>query len=805
MTETAGTASLNPNDYALWMRFTDGSAALRRVVSPGGQKAIVLTVRDRSRIDWFRERAAECGLEQLPGKAIFRALIGSDGRPPVPVRQMSKILGAQLFPILRKDLAGPDFTIHLGPGNPGSGNAPSPTGHQEMRTPTRRVPSLAEMVEIGPIGSGATIYRDPQGGRVMVRNFPDRDPEIIQFDPQSHSPIRFLLARTLGDLDTSAAVLLSMAERRTLHAADADRIMSAVLEEWDADRTGLDPEAARRRIALAMLRQVGEMAIRDRNSAESLQAAMRTANACGFVLAREFDALEGFSPSPMMTVFLRRMVRDGVTVDMSGNGAFAAAMPRSLRADSLHQFHDLTDVDPGLLRDRISNILARRPENGHSLLVLAGAARQDHLDQLRSDFGLTYALEAVAEVTSAVATGTQDSDPVTVMMIGQRRPTPLEALPQAAMRTFDVLTVDDLKTLEREVMRARLRIRDFHRSEAQTTRAEADGRAENIRQRPYQPLSQASEPFTMVPIALEGATTMALDRLRRDFHDRGGVDAAVAFSLGMSLDDLPNHLTAEQVDAVALRMHAAERGRGFLLADQTGIGKGRTLAAIAAQEMRGKGKRVLYFTERAAINVRDVARDLLGVGVRIVDAQSRAIQEGETKVAFLTTGSVFQFKRRDDVTGLEVDDMISSLTKKERDRSMNEGVWPKDADIVITTYSQFNFNEDSPKAAFLDLVDENTLVVMDEAHNALNPRSNIGRNLRRIISRAGRDNAVFGTATYARSSAGLDLYRPLLPALLGEDFFENLQGGGEIALESFSTMLAQDGVMIRRVLISTQK
>lgn len=432
--------------------------------------------------------------------------------------------------------------------------------------------------------------------------------------------------------------------------------------------------------------------------------------------------------------------------------------------------------------------------------MVHGSARAEHLDQLRQDFGIHYALEAVSEITSSVAIGQQDHDPVTMIVIGQRRPEPLEAMPQAAMRTFDVLTSDDLRSLEREILRARLRIRDFHSKEAVEGSAdkEADGRAENVRQRPYQPLSRVSEPFTMVPIALEGATTMALNRLRRDFHDRGGADAAVAFSLGMSLEDLPRHLTAEQVDAVAMRMHAAERGRGFLLADQTGIGKGRTLAAIAAQELRQNGKRVLYFTERAAINVRDVTRDLIGVGVKIVDAQSRAVQDGETRVAFLTTGSVFEFERDDQATGLKVPDIISSLPLRERNAAFIDGRWPKEADIVITTYSQFNFKEDSPKGAFLDLVDENTFIVMDEAHNAINPRSNIGRNLRKMIDRVGPANVAYGTATYARSSTGLDLYKPLLPSTIGSDFFEGLQNGGEIALESFSTMLAQDGVMIRR-------
>lgn len=787
MSTAADKPKIDPKDYVVWMRFEDNAASLRRAIAPSGQKAILLIVRDKTRLDWFREKAAECGMAQVGEKALFRAIIGESGHPPVNIRDMARIFGATAFPLKKADLVGPNYTINLAPKQEAKAEA----------GPAQPDPATLEVIGLNQYGS--SVLRGPDGKRYRRITRDQGETYLAEYDDRGDFSTFYLLARTPQDLDAIGRGLLEMAGKGTLHVEDFDRVVAAALEGWDAERAKLGEAGARRRIALSMMRQIGEEAIEDRGSVEKFNQAMRLANATSFVLSRELSGEEEFAPSPMMVAFLRRMVRDGQTVDFRGGEVLGTSMPRSRNENSAHQVHDLTATPEGSVQEMVANILARRPETGHTLIVLRGEAGSEHIDRLRHEIGLQYAFEGVAEVTSAVATGIQDQGPATLVLIGARRPEPLEALPQAAMRTFNVLTSDDLKTLEREALRSRLRIRDFNRGvREEAAQREADTREENVRQRPYQPLSRVSEPFTMVPIALEGATTMALDRVRRDFDDRGGVDATVAFGLGLSLDELPNHLTAEQVDAIALRMHAAERQRGFIVADQTGIGKGRTLAAIAAQELRQNGKRVLYFTESAAINVRDVTRDLLGVGVKIVDVKSRAAQEGETKVAFLTAGSVFEFERTDQATGLPMPDSITSLPAKARSKAMTEGVWPEGADITITTYTQFNFREEDAKAAFLDIFDENTVVVMDEAHNALNPRSNVGRNLRKIIERVGPQNVVYGTATYARSSFGLDLYRPALPASIGEDFFESLQAGGEIALESFSTMLAQDGVLVRR-------
>jgi len=777
----------DPKDYVVWMKFEDDAAALKRAVTPGGQAALLLIVKDRSRLSEIGEKALECGFRQVNDRGLFRALIDESGRPETPIRKMAEIFGARAFALLKSEMTGPNYTIPLSP-------RVSP-GKPRERRPDQ--PDPETVVQIGLNIRGEAVVRDNEGRYYRkVRSENGASSFVSERLDTQHT--MFLRAARPGDLEAIAGSLLVMAGKGTLHVADFDQVLDAALEEGPHGRLEMPRDEAARRVGLSMVRQIGEEAIRGSGSAEALQAALRLGSATSYTLSRVLAGNAGIAPSPSLGAVLRRLQSDGTMFNIRGNDVLSAALPRSRDDGAAHQVHDLSDVPDGGMKDYAVNLLHARPDDGHTILLIPGSAGSPDIESLRNDLGRRYALECVAEITSAVATGVQDEEPVTLMAIGAKRPEPLEAVPQAAMRTFSILTSDDLRTFERETLRARARIRDYHKGLEEKDTETEDAREENRRQRPYMPLSRVTEPFTMLPIAIEGATTMALDRLRRDLEEAGGIDASVAYGLGLSMEDLGRHLTSEQVDAVAMRRHAAGRNRGFLVADQTGIGKGRTLAAIAAGEVRSSGKRVLYFTESGQINVRDVVRDLVGVGVRPVDVKAGGKSEGEMGVAFLSVGSHFNYTRVDPVSGIAGPAEISSLPPQERKRIQQSGRWPEDADIMITTYSQFNFREGDDREAFLDSIDENTLIVCDEAHNALNPRSNVGRNLRRMIARAGAANVVFGTATFARSSQGIDLYRPLLPATAPEDIFESVTKGGEVALESFTTMLAQDGVLIRR-------
>src|SRR3546814_1221735 len=90
-------------------------------------------------------------------------------------------------------------------------------------------------------------------------------------------------------------------------------------------------------------------------------------------------------------------------------------------------------------------------------------------------------------------------------------------------------------------------------------------------------------------------TRSALARVARE---HGDIDEWVAGKLGWDVETMGRYLSPERVDAAALAMSSGQRGRGFILADQTGLGKGRILAALARAAALD-GRRVVFLTEKA--------------------------------------------------------------------------------------------------------------------------------------------------------------------------------------------------------------
>ena len=167
---------------------------------------------------------------------------------------------------------------------------------------------------------------------------------------------------------------------------------------------------------------------------------MRTAeNSVGALLQDEGDS--AFQPSVALAVFLRRLTREAREVDFYGNEFLEAAAP-SLRnsKDPAFQLHDLTAVPGESLTERIGLILGRRAAEGWSNFIFSGSPGSEAEDALRHAIGKIYAFEAIAEISPIAASGRQENDFATMYVVGQRRPAPEPSLPQAALRTFRVVT-----------------------------------------------------------------------------------------------------------------------------------------------------------------------------------------------------------------------------------------------------------------------------------------------------------------------------------------------------------------------------
>jgi len=297
--------------------------------------------------------------------------------------------------------------------------------------------------------------------------------------------------------------------------------------------------------------------------------------------------------------------------------------------------------------------------------------------------------------------------------------------------------------------------------------------APNLYQVRYVPGSRLGNPIAMVPVNLADSTRKALERV---VASHGPIDDFVAKRLDMTLHELERALSPEQIDAVAVMLDALERNRAPILADQTGLGKGRVVAALMLAAAVA-GKRIIFVTEKANL-FSDIWRD-----VRDIGADSRLgvpfLLNAGSKIIDVTDGKL----------------LFESWKDSEIARQVKACAMPEGFGSLFATYSQFN-RAGSAKAAFLEAAADGAFVLLDETHNAGGDS-----NQQKVIdaATAGAYGIVRSSATFARRASGLLAYRGVLPpSLTMEDSADMLAAGGIELAEALSQYLSEDGVLVRR-------
>src|SRR5690606_10927364 len=115
---------------------------------------------------------------------------------------------------------------------------------------------------------------------------------------------------------------------------------------------------------------------------------------------------------------------------------------------------------------------------------------------------------------------------------------------------------------------------------------------------------------TLIPINMADAATAAMRRLEQRI---GSVDEFVAERLGYDPKDLSKYFGAEQIDAIAAAIDNIDRESALVLGDQTGIGKGRQVAAHLRYAIR-QGKTPVLVTEKPDL-YGDMWRDMRDIGL----------------------------------------------------------------------------------------------------------------------------------------------------------------------------------------------
>lgn len=310
----------------------------------------------------------------------------------------------------------------------------------------------------------------------------------------------------------------------------------------------------------------------------------------------------------------------------------------------------------------ILNSLARRADNGISAFVVAGDKSAGlvapDMRRVLSHVGSRYEIVGLVDIDAAmIAPGNDTSS--RLIVIGNKR----AEVDETFMVPSHLPVLYDYESLWNfiETLKA---------GAGEEMSFGDDGREENRWQAPYIPSSQISEPKAMSPRNLLGPVRRALAKIVET--EGVGIDEYVASKLGWTLQEMEEkkYLDAEQIDAVALMIFAAEKTEGFVQADATGMGKGRTLAAMM-RYYRLRDQPIVFVTEKAAL-FRDIYRDIQDIGSLDLFTNPLIIN-GNVVLRSFGGEIIGQSPSRDEMMRILLADQI-----------------PERYPLTLATYSQFN-------------------------------------------------------------------------------------------------------------------
>ena len=325
----------------------------------------------------------------------------------------------------------------------------------------------------------------------------------------------------------------------------------------------------------------------------------------------------------------------------------------------------------------------------------------------------------------------------------------------------------------------------------------------------YRPHNSAFSLESVAPAAMVEAMDHTLSQIEKK---HGNIDEFVRKELGYdTTDELHQALAAEQIDSVAMAIYQMKQGQALIIGDQTGVGKGRQMAALIRWAVR-QGEKPIFITQKADL-FSDIYRDLVDIGSGdlvpfIFNSPSAKENKGEMVDA---NGKV----------------VYKGLSDAKMKKVLATGKLPDECDYAVLTYSQVNTGDEvsqkemeeaakksgarskksksaksgkaTPKATFLRAIAEDNYLFLDESHTAAGS-SNTGAYLQSILRSA--KAATFASATFAKRPDTMPLYAirtAMSQAKVEPDkLISIIEKGGVTLQEIMSRELTNAGQMVRR-------
>ena len=307
----------------------------------------------------------------------------------------------------------------------------------------------------------------------------------------------------------------------------------------------------------------------------------------------------------------------------------------------------------------------------------------------------------------------------------------------------------------------------------------------------YEPASSMQSMGTLVPKNMATAARQALADLEKR---HGGIDQYVADQLGYPAAELGNYFAAEQVDALGMAISNIADGSGFIIGDQTGIGKGRVNAGIIRWAKR-QGYIPVFVTMKPDLYA-DMVRDLADIGMEGFNPLPTNAGLSGSDAILLPDGRELKTKS------------AQAHEKVLRD-VMQNGMGAYDA--VFTTYDQLNpvKGQDTFRRQFMMDIAPNAVFILDESHNAggqastrkkANAADDRAQFVRKMLQ-SSRQGTFYSSATYAKRPDVMSLYFKTDMQYAADDMgklAEAIERGGIPMQQAVAAELTETGQYLRR-------
>lgn len=264
-------------------------------------------------------------------------------------------------------------------------------------------------------------------------------------------------------------------------------------------------------------------------------------------------------------------------------------------------------------------------------------------------------------------------------------------------------------------------------------------------------------------------------------------------------------LAAEQMDSVAMAIYQMKQGQALIIGDQTGVGKGRQMAALIRWAVQ-RGEKPVFITQKADL-FSDIYRDLVDVGsgdlVPFIFNSDGAMVDSKGNTVHKPLSSAEMAKvfasgaLPDDMTLLYSPILQVNTGDAVSQQEMEEAA--KKSGARTKKSKNVKNGKATPKATFLRVIAKDNYLFLDESHTAAGS-SNTGAYLQSILR--GAKAATFASATFAKRPDTMPLYAirtAMSQAKVEPDkMISIIEKGGVTLQEIMSRELTNAGQMVRR-------